>query len=121
VDAYHRTFADLGETLRRIGEPDLFGSRAAPEPELEAARRRFHCRRARARRREAMAPYLRRPWLAWASDSDAARIVRRFLVRHPEHDRPGPGDDLLTDRQAAARYHIEEAENEARYGREWEA
>jgi hypothetical protein len=118
MGAYHRTFADLGAFLGRIGQPDLFGG--VPDSELEAVRHRFHCRRARQRRREAMAPYLRRPWLAWAATGDAARIVRRFLVRHPEHDRPDPGDDLLTDRQAAARYHIEEAENEARYGREGE-
>jgi hypothetical protein len=115
---YSRTFGELAETFHRLNQADLFG--AAHDPAVEAARRRFHRRRARQRRREAILPHIAEPWTAWTGTTEAARIARRFLLRFPDRDRPDPDDDLLTDRQAAARYHIEETENEERYGREWE-
>jgi hypothetical protein len=118
MPGYSRSFGDLAATFHRLNQADLFGR--ARDPEVEAARQRFHSRRARQRRREAILPFIEAPWTAWAGTTAAARIARRFLLRFPERDRPDPAHDLLTDRQAAVRYHIEEAENEERYGGCWE-
>jgi len=108
------TFADLAAAYSRWADCDLFGYR--PEPEVAAARERFHRRLARRRRRDAVAPFFAEPWRAWWEDSPAARTARRFLSRFPDYDRPDPADDLLTDRQAAAEYHLEEAHIEEQYG-----
>jgi hypothetical protein len=115
---YGSTFAELGDLFGRINRTGLF--RPKSDPAIEAARMRFRQKRARQRRREATAPYLREPWSAWSGTDDAAAIARRFFRRFPERDRPDPADDILTDRQAAALYHLEEAEDEERRGREFE-
>ena len=104
---YSRTFLDLAASFHRMNEADLFGHR--PDPAVVKSRERFHRRMARRRRHEAVLPYLESPWRAWCESGDAARVARRFLSRHPHLDRPDPADDILTDRQAAAEYHREEA------------
>lgn len=110
METHRRTIADLARTLHRLNQGDLFAHRS--DPEVEAARQRFHRRMARRRRREAIVAFLREPWTAWAASGDAARIARRFLLRHPDFDFPDPAYDLRTDRQAAAEYHGEEEANE---------
>src|SRR5690606_34518982 len=87
--------------------PDLFGCHPGPgEHRTSPAARR-------AERRAAILTALEAPWDVWGALTPAARTARRYLTRHPERDRPDPAYDLLTDRQAAAEYHLEEAAIEA--------
>jgi hypothetical protein len=116
MSAYGRTFTDIADALHRLNDGDLFGHE--PDPDVIAARERFHRRMARKRRREAVHRYLQEPWSAWSDDGDAAHLARRFLSRYPDFDRPDPAYDLLTDRQAAAEYHRDEAVDEANLGDE---
>lgn len=108
--AYQQTFADIAASLRSWNSRDQVGDR--PDPEIEAARRRFHRKMARQRRRHTILPYIREPWTAWTGSDDGARTARRFLTRSPDADLPPPESDLLTDRQAAAEFHIEEEAND---------
>ncbi len=119
MPGYSRTFGDLGETFHRLNQAGFLrrqarsggrsGARAVPPPRRPPAPPRGDPRLYRRA--------LDRPWTGTTA---AARIARRFLLRFPGRDSPDPAGDLLTDRQAAARYHIEEAENEERYGRDFE-
>ncbi|MCW5718843.1 MAG: hypothetical protein KIS68_13530 [Bauldia sp.] len=98
----------IGLALLAIAQPDLFGhaADAATLDRLAALRRRRH----RARRRRAAEMLLAEPWSIDGSGaaSDAITLARRFLRRHPERDRADPAPPLLTSRQEAALWHIEE-------------
>ncbi len=97
----HDRVAAPGETLDLFGRhPSQGGHHADPKAR-------------RAERRAAILTALEAPWDVWGATTPAARTARRYLARHPERDRPDPAYDLLTDRQAAAEYHLEEAALEA--------
>lgn len=102
------TIAPGPESGRGSGDAtlDLFGW----HPEVQAPN---VGKTARLRRRIAVLKALETPWEVWNATTPAARTARRYLTRHPDYDRPDPAYDLLTDRQAAAEYHLEEAALEA--------
>ena len=87
-------------------QPDLFGWRAEAKP---TAASRSHGRALeRLARRESIRAKLETPWEVWSASGTTAQIAIRYLSRHPDFDRPDPAYDLLTDRQAAVEYHLEE-------------
>jgi hypothetical protein len=63
---------------------------------------------------------LAEPWTIGRMDSPpgAVDLARRFLRRHPEHDRADPGSPLLTAQQEAAAWHAEEAMAEDEFRRD---
>lgn len=87
-------------------QPDLFGW--LPEAEPGAAARSTSRAKARRDHRAAIREKLAAPWGTWSETGRMAHVAMRYLSRYPHLDRPDPAYDLLTERQAAAEYHLEE-------------
>ena len=87
-------------------QPDLFG-RWPEAPSSDDARRASRAK-ARRDRHVTIRQQLNTPWWVWSATGTTARVAMRYLSRYPHFDRPDPAYDLLTERQAAAEYHLEE-------------